>query len=160
MDTYLSSNDCMGRSLPDRNDFGYVTKSMACSITGATVDFKFVTLAIVDLFLQTTGFIMTAAGYILGHSHKGRMFQQSAHGTFAQILFLPMAAQLLLGIYMKMHIHKETLRPWAVRVHGIVGKSYPIFAWTQMLFGAVTFRGYCREDLAQCLAHYIMVCGK
>ena len=102
---------------------------------------------------------MTAAGYILGHSHKGRMFQSSVHGSFAQILFLPMAAQLLLGIYLRMHIHEQTLRPWAVRAHGIVGKSYPILAWTQMLFGAITFRGYCRGGhLGQCLAHYIMVC--
>jgi hypothetical protein len=59
-----------------------------------------------------------------------------------------------------MHIHEQTLRPWAVRAHGIVGKSYPILAWTQMLFGAITFRGYCRDGhLGQCLAHYIMVRG-
>jgi hypothetical protein len=103
---------------------------------------------------------VTAAGYILGHSHKGRMFQASVHGTFASILFFPMAAQLMLGIYLKMHIHAESLRPWAVRAHGIVGKSYPILAWTQILFGAITFRGYCRgDDLGQCLAHYIMVGG-
>lgn len=101
---------------------------------------------------------MTAAGYILGHAHKGRMFQASVHGTFASILFLPMTAQLALGIYLKMHIHEQSLRPWAVRAHGIVGKSYPVLAWTQMLFGAITFRGYCRGgQLGQCLAHYIMV---
>jgi hypothetical protein len=99
---------------------------------------------------------MTAVGYILGHSHKGRMFKPSVHGTFAEILFLPMAAQLLLGIYLKLHIHPQTLRPWAVCAHGIVGKSYPIFAWTQMLLGAITFRDYCHKDLEQCLAHYIM----
>ena len=86
------------------------------------------------------------------------MFQESVHGTFASILFLPMTTQLLLGIYLRMHIHERTLRPWAVRAHGIVGKSYPILAWTQMLFGAITFRGYCRGGhLGQCLAHYIMV---
>jgi hypothetical protein len=88
------------------------------------------------------------------------MFQQSVHGTFAKILFLPMAAQLLLGIYLKLHIHTQTLRPWAVRAHGVIGKSYPVLAWTQMLFGAITFRGYCRGGhLGQCLAHYIMVRG-
>src|ERR1700729_4180229 len=105
------------------------------------------------------GFALTAAGYILGHAHKGRMFHTSAHGTFSWILFLPMTAQLILGIYLRMHIHERTFRPWAVLVHGVVGKSYPILAWTQMLFGATTFRGYCRGDnLAQCLAHCIMVC--
>ncbi|KIM90202.1 hypothetical protein PILCRDRAFT_811928 [Piloderma croceum F 1598] len=110
--------------------------------------------------LQSTGFAVTVAGYILGHAHKGRMFPASVHGTFASILFLPMAAQLLLGIYLKMHIHERSFRPWAVRAHGIVGKSYPILAWTQMLFGAITFRGYCRGGhLGQCLAHYIMGSG-
>jgi Domain of unknown function (DUF2427) len=116
-------------------------------------------LPIINSFSKSTGFAATAAGYILGHAHKGRMFPASVHGTFASILFLPMAAQLLLGIYLKMHIHEQSFRPWAVRVHGIVGKSYPILAWTQMLFGAITFRGYCRGGhLGQCLAHYIMVC--
>jgi hypothetical protein len=71
-----------------------------------------------------------------------------------------MAAQLLLGGYLKLHIHEQSLRPWAVRVHGVVGKSYPVLAWTQMLFGAITFRGYCRGGhLGQCLAHYIMGSG-
>jgi len=57
---------------------------------------------------------------------------------------------------LRMHIHERTFRPWAVLVHGVVGKSYPILAWTQMLFGANTFGGYCRgDDLAQCLAHCI-----
>lgn len=101
---------------------------------------------------------MTAAGYVLGHSHKGRAFPASVHGKFASILFIPMAAQLVLGVYLKLHINERSLRPWAVRAHGVVGKSYPILAWTQFLFGAIAFRGYCRgDDLGQCLAHYIMV---
>ncbi|KAI0249694.1 hypothetical protein BJV78DRAFT_1155645 [Lactifluus subvellereus] len=53
--------------------------------------------------------------------------------------------------------YERTLRPWAVRAHGIVGKSYPVLGWTQLLFGAIVFRGYCRDGaLPQCLAHYIM----
>ena len=66
-------------------------------------------------------------------------------------------AQLSLGIYLKLHIHERTLRPWAVRAHGVLGKAYPIIGWVQMLFGAIAFRGYCRGgNLGQCLAHYIM----
>lgn len=77
----------------------------------------------------------------------------------ANILLVPIILQLVLGIYLKLHIHEETIRPWAARLHGVVGKAYPIFGWTQMLFGAISFRGYCRGDnLGQCLAHYIMVC--
>lgn len=76
----------------------------------------------------------------------------------ANILFLPIALQLFLGIYLKLHIHEKSIRPYAVILHGIVGKLYPILGWTQMLFGAITFGGYCRGDhLGQCLAHYIMV---
>ena len=107
---------------------------------------------------QSAGFALTIAGYLLGHSHKGRMFPASVHGSFAKFLFFPIAAQLALGVYLKMHIHERTIRPWAVRAHGVLGKAYPVLGWTQMLFGAITFRGYCRGDhLGQCLAHYIMV---
>ncbi|KAF7309492.1 Protein YTP1 [Mycena indigotica] len=110
--------------------------------------------------LQSVGFVLTAGGYILGHSHGGRMFLPSAHGIFANILLVPIATQLALGIYLKLHIHEASIRPYAVIAHGVVGKAYPILGWTQMLFGAMTYRGYCRgEELAQCLAHYIMGSG-
>lgn len=72
------------------------------------------------------------------------MFLPSVHGSFASLLFIPIGAQLALGIYLKLHIHEQTIRPWAVRAHGVLGKAYPIFGWAQMLFGAITFRGYCR----------------
>lgn len=86
------------------------------------------------------------------------MFLPSAHEKFATILFLPIGAQFALGIYLKLHIHEQSIRPWAVRVHGVVGQAYPIFGWTQMMFGAIAFRSYCRGDnLGQCLAHYLMV---
>ncbi|RPD58978.1 hypothetical protein L226DRAFT_465771 [Lentinus tigrinus ALCF2SS1-7] len=110
--------------------------------------------------LQSAGFALTIAGYILGHSHRGRSFLAGAHGKFANILFVPIALQLALGIYLKLHIHEQTIRPWAVKAHGVVGKAYPIFGWVQMLFGAIAFRGYCRGgNLGQCLAHYIMGSG-
>ncbi|KAI0367628.1 hypothetical protein BV20DRAFT_1000356 [Pilatotrama ljubarskyi] len=110
--------------------------------------------------LQSAGFALTAAGYVLGHSHKGRAFLAGAHGKMANILFVPIALQLFLGVYLKLHIHEQTLRPWVVRLHGVVGKAYPILGWVQMLFGAITFGGYCRGDnLGQCLAHYIMGSG-
>jgi len=110
--------------------------------------------------LQSAGIALTILGYILGHLHGGRAFLASLHGTFANILLLPLALQLALGIYLKLHIHEQTIRPWAVRAHGIVGKAYPVFGWAQMLFGAVAFRGYCRGGhLGQCLAHYIMGSG-
>lgn len=106
---------------------------------------------------QSLGFLLTAAGYILGHSHRGRAFFAGAHGSFASILLVPIFLQLSLGVYLKLHIHEQSIRPWAVRLHGVVGKAWPLLGWIQMLFGAIAFRGYCRGDhLGQCLAHYIM----
>ncbi|KAF7798706.1 hypothetical protein EIP86_009930 [Pleurotus ostreatoroseus] len=110
--------------------------------------------------LQSCAIAFTLGGYILGHSHGGRAFLAGAHGVMANILFVPIFLQLALGIYLKLHIHEETIRPWAVRAHGVVGKAYPILGWIQMLFGAIAFRGYCRGGaLGQCLAHYIMGSG-
>ena len=109
-------------------------------------------------FSQSTGFVLTIGGYFLGHMHGGRKFLKSAHGTFANVVMIFIAAQLALGIYLKLHIHERSIRPYVVVLHGIVGKAYPIIGWTQMLFGAIAYMGYCRGgNLGQCLAHYIMV---
>ncbi|EIW79874.1 hypothetical protein CONPUDRAFT_166559 [Coniophora puteana RWD-64-598 SS2] len=51
----------------------------------------------------------------------------------------PVAIQLALDMYLKLHIHERNIRPYAVKAHGIVGKVYPILGW--------------------CLAHYIMGSG-
>ncbi|KAF8159402.1 hypothetical protein B0H34DRAFT_703305 [Crassisporium funariophilum] len=111
--------------------------------------------------LQATGFALTFGGIILGHAHKGRAFLPSVHGVFASMLFIPIVSQLALGIYLKLHIHENrAIRRYAVVFHGVIGKTYPILGWTQMLFGVVTYRGYCRGgNLGQCLAHYIMGSG-
>ncbi|TFK29592.1 hypothetical protein FA15DRAFT_663737 [Coprinopsis marcescibilis] len=110
--------------------------------------------------LQSVGFILTFGGYIVGHAHKGRQFPAGVHGMVGTALLIPIFAQLLLGIYLKLHIHEQSLRPYAVVFHGILGKGFPIIGWVQMLFGAVTVGEYCRGDnLGQCLAHYIMGSG-
>ncbi|CAE6454802.1 unnamed protein product [Rhizoctonia solani] len=107
--------------------------------------------------VQSAAYLMIAAGYILGHSHKGRSFPESAHGRVANFIFFPLLAQLALGIYLKLHVHEQTIRPWAVVAHGIIGKSWLAIGWIQMLLGAIVLRGYCgKEELGQCLAHYIM----
>ncbi|CAE6517207.1 unnamed protein product [Rhizoctonia solani] len=107
--------------------------------------------------VQSVAYLMTAGGYILGHSHKGRSFPESAHGRVANFILFPLLAQLVLGIYLKLHIHEQTIRPWVVVAHGIIGKSWLAIGWTQMLLGAIVLRGYCgKEELGQCLAHYIM----
>jgi len=101
-------------------------------------------ISVSDQKPQSTGFALTIAGYFLGHAHKGRMFLPSMHGSFASFLFGLIVAQLVLGIYLKLHINEQTIRPFVVIAHGVLGKMYPVFGWMQMLFGALTFRGYCR----------------
>lgn len=109
-------------------------------------------------YSQSAGFVLTIGGYFLGHMHGGRRFLKSAHGMFANIVMIFIATQLALGIYLKLHVHERSIRPYAVILHGIVGKAYPIIGWSQMLFGAIAYMGYCRDGhLSQCLAHYIMV---
>lgn len=109
-------------------------------------------------YMQSTGIALTIGGFFLGHMHGGRKFLESAHGTFANVVMAFIAVQLALGIYLKLHIHERSIRPYAVVLHGIVGKGYPIIGWTQMLLGAIAYMGYCRGGhLGQCLAHYIMV---
>lgn len=110
--------------------------------------------------LQSVGIVLTTGGYFLGHAHNGRKFLDSVHGTFANVVMFFVAAQLGLGIYLKLHIHERSIRPYIVVLHGIIGKAFPVIGWTQMLFGAIAYMGYCRGGhLGQCLAHYIMGSG-
>ena len=110
--------------------------------------------------LQTLGFMLAIVGYFLGHKHKGRQFAPSAHAAFASIISLMLAAQVLIGIYLKLHFNKAVLgrvRHGVVVAHGVLGKALPVAAWVQMLFGGIAAAGYCRDDhLGQCLAHFIM----
>jgi hypothetical protein len=107
--------------------------------------------------LVATGFVLTAAGYLLGHVHRGRGFKHTVHHPTANIYFIFLGCQLSMGIYLKMHIHEETIRPYVVKCHGVLGRTYPILGWVQMVFGAITLQGYCFDNaLGQCLAHYLM----
>lgn len=73
---------------------------------------------------------------------------------------LLLLAQVVLGIYLKLHLSKGIhgkIRRFIVILHGICGKVMPVVSWAQMLFGGITAMGYCRGDhLGQCLAHFIM----
>ena len=109
---------------------------------------------------QVLGTVLAIAAYFLGHKHKGRQFAPNIHAQFANTLGFMLALQIMLGIYLKLHLEKGfwgLIRPWLVRMHGVVGKALPVVSWTQMLFGGITAMGYCRDDhLGQCLAHYLM----
>jgi hypothetical protein len=71
-----------------------------------------------------------------------------------------LAAQVVFGVYLKLHWEKglhARIRPWAVRAHGLAGKVLPVASWVQLLLGGIATLGFCRADhLGQCLAHFIM----
>ena len=71
-----------------------------------------------------------------------------------------MVAQVVLGIYLKLHLEKGIhgrIRSVVRVVHGINGKAFPVYAWVQMIFGGITALGFCQgEHVGQCAAHFIM----
>ncbi|KAI9840851.1 MAG: hypothetical protein M1837_001265 [Sclerophora amabilis] len=110
--------------------------------------------------VQTVGIVLAFVGYVLAHAHKGRQFAPNIHGAFASVLTVALVIQIVLGLYLKVHLTKgihATARRYVVVGHGVVGKLLPVLSWVQMLFGGITAVGFCHEDhLGQCLAHFIM----
>ncbi|KAL1853824.1 hypothetical protein Plec18167_007188 [Paecilomyces lecythidis] len=110
--------------------------------------------------VQVVGTIVAVLAYFMGHAHKGRRFAKNIHASFANSLMLMLVLQVVLGVYLKLHLSKGIhgrIRRYIVVGHGVVGKMMPIVSWVQMLFGGITALGFCREDhLGQCLAHFIM----
>ena len=109
---------------------------------------------------QILGTLLALAGYLLGHAHKGRQFADNVHAKFANVLGIMLATQIILGIYLRLHLEKGIngrIRCYIIPAHGILGKALPVVSWVQMLFGGIAAMGYCRgEHLGQCLAHFIM----
>ncbi|OJI98964.1 hypothetical protein ASPVEDRAFT_123026 [Aspergillus versicolor CBS 583.65] len=110
--------------------------------------------------VQVVGTAIAIVAYFLGHAHKGRQFAKNVHASFANALMFFLAAQVMLGIYLKLHIERGIhgrIRRVFVIMHGVLGKAMPVLSWVQMLFGGITTLGFCRDDhLGQCLAHFIM----
>ena len=110
--------------------------------------------------LQTLGAVLAIVGYFLGHEHGGRQFAPNVHSSMATMLMLMLIVQVILGIYLKLHLEKgihARIRRYTVMMHGMMGKAMPVASWVQMLFGGITALGFCRGDhLGQCLAHFIM----
>lgn len=111
--------------------------------------------------VQLTGAVLVLIGFILGHAHGGREFSgDNIHIAFSSTVILTLTAQIILGIYLKMHLEKSInrwVRPLSVRIHQIIGFIIPFIGYMQMLFGAITSVGWCRDDhFSQCLSHFIM----
>ncbi|KAK0512997.1 hypothetical protein JMJ35_005014 [Cladonia borealis] len=110
--------------------------------------------------LQTLGAVLAIVGYFLGHEHGGRQFAPNVHASMATMLMLMLLVQVILGVYLKLHLEKgihARIRRYTIMMHGMMGKAMPVASWVQMLFGGITALGFCRGDhLGQCLAHFIM----
>ncbi|KAI0015116.1 hypothetical protein F4780DRAFT_765566 [Xylariomycetidae sp. FL0641] len=111
--------------------------------------------------LQATGTVLAILGYALGHMHGGREFRhENVHAAFASPLSFLLFVQILLGIYLKLHLERGIhgrIRKYIKMGHGIIGKAMPVLSWTQMIFGGITALGFCQgEHVGQCLAHFIM----
>jgi hypothetical protein len=111
--------------------------------------------------VQIFGTILAIVGFFLGHAHGGREFVgNNVHASFAWILQLLLAGQVVLGLYLKGHWEKgingkirKLIRP----CHSIIGKAMPVLSWTQLIFGGITALGFCQGDhVGQCAAHFIM----
>ncbi|PVI02722.1 hypothetical protein DM02DRAFT_588950 [Periconia macrospinosa] len=110
--------------------------------------------------VQTTGSVLAIIGYFLGHKHKGRQFTVNAHAQFVPVISFILITQIIMGIYLKLHLEKGIhgkIRIVVVKAHSIVGKLMPVVIWVQFLFGGITAMGFCRgEHVGQCAAHFIM----
>ena len=111
--------------------------------------------------VQVLATAIAILGYVLGHMHGGREFIDSnVHAKFGTTLFFVMLAQVVLGVYLRLHLEKGfngKIRPTIRLLHSINGKVFPVLSWTQMLFGGITTLGFCQgEHVGQCAAHFIM----
>lgn len=111
--------------------------------------------------VQALSTALAVLGYFLGHMHGGRQFRpNNAHAVFATPLTLILAAQVAMGIYLKLHLEKGLngrIRRLVRPLHSFLGKAFPVLSWTQLVFGGITALGFCQGDhLGQCAAHFIM----
>ncbi|KAK4501198.1 hypothetical protein PRZ48_007005 [Zasmidium cellare] len=110
--------------------------------------------------VQVLATALAVVGYFIGHAHGGRQFGPNVHAKFANWLMLIMITQVVIGVYLKLHIERGFLgkiRKGLVRAHAILGGILPVASWVQMLFGGIAAQGFCQGDhLGQCAAHFIM----
>jgi hypothetical protein len=80
-----------------------------------------------------------------GHHHGGRQFPASVHGIMAGIVtwivFIVRShlrsrgeandQQVVIGVFLKLHIMEKTIRRYIVPIHSILGKAFPLVGWTR-----------------------------
>ena len=111
--------------------------------------------------VQVFATVLAIVGYFLAHLHGGRQFRpNNAHSRSAIPLVFILAAQVGMGVYLKLHLEKginARIRRIVRPAHSFLGKAFPVLSWTQIVFGGITALGFCQDDhLGQCAAHFIM----
>ncbi|CAO3653586.1 unnamed protein product [Mucor hiemalis] len=111
--------------------------------------------------VQILGTALFVIGLFLAHAHNGRNYEPHiAHRWFADIVIWSVAAQFILGVYLKLHLEKSfhgKIRPLLTKIHKILGASIPVIGYVQIVLGVIASLGFCYDDhQGQCLAHFIM----
>ncbi|SGY21349.1 BQ5605_C016g08226 [Microbotryum silenes-dioicae] len=108
-----------------------------------------------------TSIVSLFGGNFLAHHHGGREFHTTAHSKLAHYLKYYLILQFLFGTFLKTHVwQKSKFRRGVVVFHSVVGKSFPVVGWVQMIFGGIATLGFCfGEHTLQCVAHFAMGSG-
>ncbi|SCV72118.1 BQ2448_4812 [Microbotryum intermedium] len=108
-----------------------------------------------------TSIVSLFGGNFLAHHHGGREFHTTAHSKLAHYLKYYLILQVALGTFLKLHLWQQSnFRRGVVVFHGVIGKSFPVMGWVQMIFGGIATLGFCfGEHTLQCVAHFAMGSG-
>lgn len=97
---------------------------------------------------QVVSIVTTLFASFLAHHHGGRSFHHTAHATLANLLFYYVVIQAGLGTFLRLHIWEASRgRKIAKKAHSIVGKTFPVLGFAQMLLGGITSLGFCASHL-------------
>ncbi|KAI8094216.1 putative integral membrane protein [Thamnidium elegans] len=111
--------------------------------------------------VQILGTLLFVIGIFLAHAHDGRNYEPHiAHRWFADIVIWSVSSQLVLGVYLRLHLEtgfQGKIRPALTKVHKILGAAIPVIGYVQIVLGVIASLGFCYgESTGQCLAHFIM----
>ncbi|ORX52767.1 hypothetical protein DM01DRAFT_1383930 [Hesseltinella vesiculosa] len=111
--------------------------------------------------VQIAASIVFFLGYQFAHMHDGRNYEPHiAHRWFASIVIWVVVLQVLVGVYLRLHLERGLLgrvRKGFVVLHKVMGIAIPVVGYTQIMLGVIASLGFCYGDhTGQCLAHFIM----
>ncbi|OAV99058.1 hypothetical protein PTTG_02404 [Puccinia triticina 1-1 BBBD Race 1] len=104
------------------------------------------------------GLLLSLPATTLPHLAARHPYPPTLHATLGSALFLLLLAQIIQGLFLKSHrLEPSTFRSTIQLTHSIIGKSFFLLSWIQILLGVVASLSFCYGDhLGQCIAHMIM----